>query len=48
MDKWRHLTIGIIDDEKRSKIEDVIMNLELVENVLELAQLLSGVTGHAL
>lgn len=48
VDKWRHLTIDIIDDEKRSKIEGVIMNLELVENVLELAQLLSGVTGHAL
>ena len=40
--KWRSLVKGVIDDERRDKIERTVLGLEKLEDVRELATLLEG------
>lgn len=40
--KWGALTKGVIDDERRKKIENICLGLEDLEDVMELNDLLAG------
>lgn len=44
LEKWRNITANVIDDERRQKIEDVVLNLEDCSNLGVLSELLMGVT----
>ncbi|PON24368.1 hypothetical protein TGAM01_v206700 [Trichoderma gamsii] len=44
LEKWRNITANVIDDERRQKIEDVILNLEDCSDLGVLSELLMGVT----
>lgn len=44
VEKWRLLTKGVVDDERRDQIEKLCLGLEEVGDVLELSKLLAGVT----
>ncbi|KAF4632478.1 hypothetical protein G7Y89_g5646 [Cudoniella acicularis] len=44
VEKWRGLTNGVIDDERRDRIEKLCLGLEGLEDVLELEELLVGIT----
>jgi aconitate decarboxylase len=44
LEKWRLLTKDIIDDERRIKIENSVLNLENCTNISELINLMSNVT----
>ncbi|KAF2709533.1 putative immune-responsive protein, partial [Pleomassaria siparia CBS 279.74] len=44
VEKWRAMTKGVIDDERRARIEDVVLNLDKVDDVTELADLLEKTT----
>lgn len=44
LDKWRHITTGIIDQERQAAIETMVLNLEKVQHVCQLPQLLYGRT----
>jgi aconitate decarboxylase len=48
VEKWRLLTRGIIDDDRRVKIENAVINLDSVEDILELERLMSSLTGRSL
>jgi aconitate decarboxylase len=42
--KWRDLMNGVIDDERREKIEKLCLGLEELEDVMELNDLMAGLT----
>jgi aconitate decarboxylase len=44
LEKWRNITANVIDDERRQKIEDVILNLENCSDLGILSELLLGAT----
>ena len=44
VEKWRLLTKGVIDDERREKIENLCLNFEALDDVMELLNLLAGTT----
>ncbi|KAK5991632.1 Cis-aconitate decarboxylase-like protein oryM [Cladobotryum mycophilum] len=44
VEKWRNITANVIDDERRQKIEDLILNLDKCEDISELCKLLIGET----
>ena len=48
VEKWRLLTRGIIDDDRRVKIENAVLNLDTFEDILDLEKLLSDLTGRSL
>lgn len=45
--KWRSMTEGLIGEERRRGIEEMVLGLETVEDVRGLAALLAGWTGNA-
>ncbi|KAM0247629.1 hypothetical protein ACHAQJ_009769 [Trichoderma viride] len=44
LEKWRNITANVIDDERRQKIEDVVLNLEDCNDLGVLTELLIGAT----
>lgn len=42
VDKWRRLTRDVLDDERRQKVESLILRLESLEDVRELTDLLGA------
>jgi aconitate decarboxylase len=44
LEKWRNITANVIDDERRQRIEDVVLNLEDYNDLGVLSGLLMGVT----
>ncbi|KAF7550959.1 hypothetical protein G7Z17_g5356 [Cylindrodendrum hubeiense] len=46
LDKWRRLTADVIDSERQAAIERIVLQLETVQDVRQLARLLSGRTGN--
>ncbi|KAL5093966.1 hypothetical protein Trisim1_009438 [Trichoderma cf. simile WF8] len=46
LEKWKNITANVIDDERRQKIEDVILNLEDCSDLGVLSQLLMGKTAN--
>jgi len=46
--KRRHMTQGVIDVERRDKIEKMILNLEDVDDITSLVSLLAGKTANAI
>lgn len=44
VEKWRDLTKGVIDDERRDKIEKMCLGLEGLGDVLQLSGQLTGAT----
>ena len=46
LDKWRLITKGVIDDMRRAKIEDLVLNLQKVENIVELVSLMAATTAN--
>jgi aconitate decarboxylase len=48
LEKWKLLTRDIIDNERRLRIEKAVVNLESVDDILDLAKLLSGVSGRSI
>ncbi|KAL7947514.1 2-methylcitrate dehydratase PrpD [Trichoderma barbatum] len=44
LEKWKNITANVINDERRQKIEDVVLNLEDCNDLGVLSQLLMGVT----
>lgn len=48
VDKWRLLTKDIIDNERRQRIENMVLCLESANDILELETLLSGLSGASI
>ncbi|KAF2192594.1 2-methylcitrate dehydratase PrpD [Zopfia rhizophila CBS 207.26] len=48
LEKWRAITVTVIDDEKRRKIENVVLHLEGLDDLAELAELLKGKTANSI
>ena len=46
--KWRHTTQGVIDAERQAAIETIVLRLEEVDNMAQLAQLLFDRTANVL
>ena len=44
VEKWRRLTKGVIDDERRDQIEKLCLGLEDLDDVVKLEDLLAGLT----
>jgi aconitate decarboxylase len=44
VEKWRDLMKGVIDDARRDKIEKMCLGLEELEDVMELSELLAGMS----
>jgi len=44
VEKWRAITLGVIDDERRKKIEKLCLGLDKLVDVLELSELMAGLT----
>jgi aconitate decarboxylase len=44
VEKWRGIMKGVIDDERRDKIEKLCLSLENLEDVMELGNLMAGIT----
>ena len=44
LEKWRLITKGVIDNQRREQIEKLCLNFEAMENVTELLDLLVGTT----
>lgn len=44
LEKFRHITQGVIDDERRRRIEDLVLNLETCEDVAQLSEIMSPET----
>ncbi|KAH8820271.1 putative immune-responsive protein [Xylogone sp. PMI_703] len=44
VEKWRTTVDGIIDDERRQKIEEAVLRLDTLEDIEELSKLLLGVS----
>jgi aconitate decarboxylase len=44
VEKWRLIIKGVIDDERRARIEKLCLNFEAMEDVTELLDLLAGTT----
>ncbi|PVH89077.1 2-methylcitrate dehydratase PrpD [Cadophora sp. DSE1049] len=46
VEKWRGITRGVVSDERRDMIEKLCLNLEKLEDVMELGDLLAGLTSN--
>jgi len=44
LEKWRSLTQGLIDEGRRKRIEEIVLDLEDAADMVELGELMAGIT----
>ncbi|OTB18148.1 hypothetical protein K445DRAFT_55555 [Daldinia sp. EC12] len=48
LEKWRAITKGIIDEQRRNRIEQVVLSLEECNDIVAISQLMTGLTTNPL
>ena len=44
LEKWRSLAHGLIDEKRRKRIEEIVLGLEEATDMVELGELMAGIT----